>query len=160
MPKKEALTPSSLLSSSVEDSTFLVSHPLNAPESRSVRFVVRCDGAASVITYQLPEALQGKDVRPDLSVLCSLPTMLVADYCAAMGVFDTLDLKPITDDVLSGKLLVVKHADPWSIMVASTQRSAWKLLLKSLGGKYAALATQDNRKTGQMQPHPLHDLFM
>lgn len=64
-------------------------------------------------------------------------------------------------DVASGKLLVVMHADPWAVMLSSTQRSAWKSLLQSLGGKYAALANAgDKAGKNLMQPHPLHDILM
>ena len=141
----------------VEESTFLVSHPLNNPDARSVMFVVRCDGT-SVIAYNLPEVSRNTRMPVDASVLCSVPTMMMANFAAAAGAFDTLPLDPIAEDIKSGKLLVVTHADPWGVMVSATQSSAWRALLQSLGGKYAALADQSRPAKVPMQRHPLMDL--
>ncbi|MDR3739466.1 MAG: hypothetical protein P4L40_10640 [Terracidiphilus sp.] len=156
--KSAALGVGSTLLPAIEDSTFLVSHPINAPGRRTVTFVVRCD-AANVISYQLPDSVREGRAKMDASVLCSVPTMMMAAYGPAAGAFDTLDYSPLAEDVKAGKLLVVTHADPWGVMVSATQASAWVSLLKSLGGKYASLAEQASHSSHIMQRHPLIDLI-
>jgi hypothetical protein len=136
----------------------LVSHPVTESKKRTVTYVVRCD-SQGVIGYQLPD-YRTRTPATDLSVLCTLPTLMQAHFTAACGTFEALDAKPIDEDIKAGKLLVVKHADPWAVMVACNQADAWTTLLHSLGGKYAALAAlKDGKSDLMLQPDRLGDLL-
>ena len=155
VPSLDTDVPSSL-SVKIEESCFLVSHPVNSPDKRSVMFIVRCNDA-ELLTYRLPFTEMRSSL--DMTLHASTPTMLLANYTAAGGNFDSVPAIKVDCEIKDGKWLIVKHGDPWGLMLASSsQKTAWKALLQSLGGKYAAMAVQDKTRV-PMQRHPLQDLL-
>ena len=152
--KKEAIGVPATLALAVEDSTFLVSQPDHTSGQRTVHFVLRCDGSTNVIAYQLPEVLQRNVLPSELQyvpVISSSSTKLSEEAGSKPGEYFTLEYKTIKEDVCSGKLLVIKHPDPHAIMTLCTQEAAWKLLLTSVGGRYAKLAAQDGQTSRHLQ---------